>query len=110
MRGRLAHFGLTITIAITIIIFTVTLLVLLYHNKGTNRRIEVVVSRYNEDLKWLQKPEFDDVDITVYNNSPNAPDTYGRRCTVINLDKPTQRGQVRSHVFAPHHLEARDPG
>ena len=50
-----------------------------------NQDIEVVVSRYNEDLRWLQKPEFDGVRITVYNKGPKEPNTYGRRCKVINL-------------------------
>lgn len=50
-----------------------------------SKKLEVIISRYNEDLSWLQRPEFDGIHITCYNKGPNPPNTYGRDCNIINL-------------------------
>ena len=68
------------------VVFVLALSVWYIHDHYVgNKNIEVIISRYNEDLKWLQEPEFDNVKITVYNKGPTTPNTYGRQCRVINL-------------------------
>ena len=48
--------------------------------------IEIVVSRYNEDLEWINKPPFNMYPVTVYNKGVNNNFHVRSPHTVIQLD------------------------
>jgi hypothetical protein len=51
-----------------------------------NIHIEIVVSRYNEDLEWINKPPFNLYPITVYNKGVNNNFHIRSAHTIIKLD------------------------
>ena len=45
---------------------------LLNHDQGTNKTVQLVISRYNEDLEWLKEFPFTlFTDIIIYNKGVN---------------------------------------
>lgn len=69
-----------------------------------NSNIEIVISRYNEDLEWLNKCPFSKFPVICYNKGQN--DDY----TVVNLKKSINLKNVgrESHTYLYHIIENYD--
>jgi hypothetical protein len=54
------------------------------NNENNNYKIEIVISRYNENLEWLKNSSFENYPITIYNKGINN-NFYNNNYNIINL-------------------------
>ena len=53
----------------------------------SNKELECVVARYNENTDWFKEEPFNHFDMICYNKGPKLPDNcFTETCKVINLD------------------------
>ena len=53
----------------------------------SNKELECVIARYNENTDWFKEEPFNHFDMICYNKGPKLPDNcFTETCKVINLD------------------------
>lgn len=67
--------------------------------------IEIVISRYNEQLDWIEESPFNDIDITVYNKGNNTD--FVKTPKVLNI-VPLENIGREGHTYLHHIVENYD--
>lgn len=80
-----------IILAVLIIIFISAKIV-----EGYESNIEIVVSRYNEDLQWLKKKKFK-YPVTIYNKGDNDNFYKPKGCKILKLSNVGREGHTYLH-------------
>ena len=85
---------------VVVCMFVISAVALIIHQKSLpSSNYQVVVSRYNEDTKWLQSELFDGMNILCYNKGPRIPDhCIAPQCRVIPLTNVGREG----HTYLYH--------
>lgn len=70
-----------------------------YREGMKSNYIQIVTSRYNEDLKWLLEPPFNDYDVIVYNKGKN--EDFVKSPKIIKIESIPNVGR-ESHSYLYH--------
>lgn len=71
-------------------------------NFSSSHPVEIIVSRYNEDLKWLLDTPFDKYPVIIYNKGDN--DDFEKPPNVVDVIKLPNVGR-ESHTYLHHVIE-----
>ena len=95
-----------ITVTIVFFILSSTLLFniiyLTYYNPFNYAKIELVVSRYNENLEWLRNNPYNKYDVVVYNKGQN--ENFEKASNIKKIIKLKNVGR-ESHTYLYHIIE-----
>jgi len=75
------------------------LIIIIYYLLFSNKNIQIVVSRYNEDLKWLNNKPFRDLSVVVYNKGIN--DNFYKSSNTCKIENIKNVGR-ESHTYLYH--------
>jgi len=84
---------------IVLLILIISLMYIVYYFSTNNSGVEIVVSRYNEDLKWLKEYPFNKHPLVVYNKGQN--DNYEKLENVKEITNLKNEGR-ESHTYLYH--------
>jgi len=91
-------------IIVVIIIFLCSLLYFIIYKEGfqsnnKTNNVEIIVARYNEDLKWLDTDPFNQYSVIVYNKGNNS--NYIKSSNIIKEENIKNVGR-ESHTYLYH--------
>lgn len=100
--NKLEWIGITLIIFVAIYLICLTLVQIQINNipvETQQNKIEIVISRYNEDLKWITDEMFRPYDIIIYNKGTN--DNFAKPPNVTKIINTDNVGRC-DHTYLYH--------